>query len=111
MKRIAILVFADAQLLDAAGPASVFGKASLQVAPAHYEVLLVSSIGGEVQTDCGVAVMTRATTEVAPASIDTLIVVGGEGPAIAAALRDRLEVEEDGEVTAALSVALAAVAR
>ncbi len=90
MKRIAVLVFADAQLLDVAGPASVFGQASLQVAPAHYEVLLVSSAGGEVRTDCGVAVMTRPSAEVAPSSIDTLIVVGGEGPAISAALRDRV---------------------
>ena len=90
VKRVAILVFPDVQLLDVAGPASVFGKASTVGEPAKYEVVLVSSSGGEVRTDCGVSLMTRSTVDVAPNSVDTLMLTGGEEPAVAAAVRDRV---------------------
>lgn len=89
-KRVAILLFPDVQLLDVAGPASVFGKVLTEGGSPGYEVVLVSSSGGEVRTDCGVSLTTRSTIDVAPDSVDTLILTGGEELAVAAALRDRI---------------------
>jgi transcriptional regulator GlxA family with amidase domain len=73
---IAVLVFPGFQLLDAAGPISVFEIAGrIRGAPASIKV--VAAVPGEVRSSSGVALLARG---LAPAdAFSTLIVAGGEG--------------------------------
>lgn len=98
LRQIEILVFPDAQVLDATGPAQVFASANkfsrATAAGAHYEVALV---GEEAQVRCnsGITLLcqTLPTSKSAP---DTAIVAGGSGvnaacnrPALIEWVRDR----------------------
>lgn len=76
-RSVALLVFADFQLLDAAGPVTVFEAASALSADHGYEVALVSLDGGLVRSSAGIAVETLPLTGLADA--DTLLVAGGAG--------------------------------
>jgi transcriptional regulator GlxA family with amidase domain len=75
-REIAILVFPGFQLLDATGPAAAFGVAD-QLEPELYRVSLVAAEAGPVTSTCGVTVMAAGLP--IPATLDTLIVAGGEG--------------------------------
>ena len=73
---IGILVFPDFQLLDAAGPISVFEIAGrIQGAPASITVLAATP--GEVRSSSGVGLLARGFGSAA--AMDTLIIAGGEG--------------------------------
>jgi transcriptional regulator GlxA family with amidase domain len=73
---IGILVFPDFQLLDAAGPISVFEIAGrIQGAPASIKV--VAAKPGEVRSSSGVALLARSFGSTS--AFRTLIVAGGEG--------------------------------
>ncbi|MGC1468647.1 MAG: DJ-1/PfpI family protein [Sphingorhabdus sp.] len=89
LHRVAIVVFDGFQLLDASGPASVYGSANdalngvfdTDVVPRAgqgYEVITVSSRGGPVRSSSGVEIVTTAIAQVAPSSLDSLFVIGGE---------------------------------
>lgn len=73
---IAILVFPDFQLLDAAGPISAFEIAG-RLARTPASIKIVSATPGEVRSSSGVAVMARGLK--AASGAHTLIVAGGEG--------------------------------
>src|SRR6187549_962511 len=75
-RRIAFLVFPDFQLLDAAGPISAFEIAE-RYAPGTYELRVVATEAGAVTSTSGASM--NAVSLGRPASIDTLVVVGGEG--------------------------------
>ncbi|MGA2055145.1 MAG: GlxA family transcriptional regulator [Bradyrhizobium sp.] len=78
---IGILIFPDFQLLDAAGPISVFEIASrFARAPASIKVL--AEIPGPVRSSSGVEMLARSLR--APAALSTLIIAGGEGVLAAA---------------------------
>ncbi|MFW3899108.1 GlxA family transcriptional regulator [Pseudomonas bharatica] len=85
-RTVLVLAFPGALLLNAAGPLEVFAAAprvlggTLQAAP-PYRIVLVSPLGGEVETISGIAVMTRSLAQVETLEIDTLIVIGGPGVA------------------------------
>jgi transcriptional regulator GlxA family with amidase domain len=92
-RRILVLTFRDALLLDAAGPIEAFQVANEIVGGARplYGVQLASPAGGLVRMSNGVTVDTVA---LAPRRADTLLVAGGAGAReaardarIAAALR------------------------
>ena len=73
---IGVLVFPDFQLLDAAGPISVFEIAGrVQGAPAAIKV--VAATPGEVRSSSGVALLARGLGSAS--AFSTLIVAGGEG--------------------------------
>ena len=78
---IGVLVFPDFQLLDAAGPISVFEIAARHVA-APASIRVVAAKAGEVRSSSGVALMARGFAAVR--GMDTLIVAGGEGVRTAA---------------------------
>jgi transcriptional regulator GlxA family with amidase domain len=84
---IGILVFPGFQLLDAAGPISVFEIAGrIQGAPATIKVVAASP--GEVRSSSGVALMAR---RFGSASVfRTLIIAGGEGVRTAATCKRTL---------------------
>jgi transcriptional regulator GlxA family with amidase domain len=75
-KRVAFLLFPDFQLLDAAGPISAFEIAE-RYAPGSYELRVIAKEPGAVFSTSGASM--NAVTLGRPESIDTLVVVGGEG--------------------------------
>ncbi|HBH45699.1 MAG TPA: AraC family transcriptional regulator [Hyphomonas atlantica] len=76
-RKIGLLVFDDFQLLDMAGPTSVFEMPIRGMDPAPYEFTLYSRHGGSVRASCGVRVHTEPLAE--RMALDTLIISGGEG--------------------------------
>lgn len=82
--RIGIVVFPDCQIVDASGPAGVFGSANAHVEahgqPAPYELVLIAPKKGAVRTSCGVSVFADVAGSDLPAlELDTLICAGGKG--------------------------------
>jgi transcriptional regulator GlxA family with amidase domain len=55
----------------------------------HYEVVVVSTGGGERTTSCGLAIHTRDLSRVTPRRDDLVIVAGGDDPWIRDAVTDR----------------------
>lgn len=75
-RRVLIVVFPGFQLLDMAGPADVFGTASLFAPGGGYVVEVAAPGGGAVPAGNGVTVMAGALGDVA-GPVDTLLVAGG----------------------------------
>jgi transcriptional regulator GlxA family with amidase domain len=85
---IGILVFPDFQLLDAAGPISVFEIANrFNAVPASIKV--VAATPGEIRSSSGVALLARGFRSAS--AMDTLIVAGGEGVRAAATCKRTLD--------------------
>ena len=80
-RRVAFLIFPEFQLLDAAGPISAFEIAE-RYRPGSYESRVIAPEAGAIASTSG-ATMNAASLDRA-ASIDTLIVAGGEGTRAAA---------------------------
>jgi transcriptional regulator GlxA family with amidase domain len=78
---IGILVYPDFQLLDAAGPISVFEIAH-RLAGSRAAIRLVAATAGAVRSSSGVEVMARGLRH--DVTMRTLIVAGGEGVRAAA---------------------------
>lgn len=76
-RQIGFLIFEGFQILDAAGPISVFEMPTRGLAPPPYRLTAYSLEGGPVRASCGTAMMTDAVPE--GLALDTLIVSGGEG--------------------------------
>jgi transcriptional regulator GlxA family with amidase domain len=81
--RVSLVVYDGFQLLDASGPASVYGAANdflahegLNTAP--YELTMVSTQGGPIMSSCGLAMVTLSIRDVDPARLDSMFIVGGE---------------------------------
>lgn len=74
-RRIALLIFPDFQLLDAAGPISAFEIAGRYV-PGTYELSLVALEPGPVRSSSGVALVAGPLPI---GAFDTVMVAGGEG--------------------------------
>ncbi|UXN58255.1 GlxA family transcriptional regulator [Phyllobacterium zundukense] len=89
---VAILVYPGFELLDASGPASVFGTANFvlvqrQKDPA-YEISVVSSTGGAVRSSSGVSVDTKPLSKVPPRKLHTFLVAGAEEEPLREVLKD-----------------------
>lgn len=84
-RRVAMLFFPDAQIIDVTGPLSVFATASEELAPSGtgkpaYSLTLLASRRAPIATSCGVRIAPdRTFDDAAPEEIDTLIVPGGFG--------------------------------
>ena len=76
-RNIAILCFDGIQILDVTGPAAVFAAANDAAGSAFYAVHILSADGGLVQSNSAIALATQALHSVAPETIDTLLVAGG----------------------------------
>lgn len=83
VRRVAVILFEDTDLLDAAGPARVFHSAANQLlrtgaaTEPPYEVDFLSREGGLVRTSLGFRMETQPVRELAPGDYDTIIVSGG----------------------------------
>lgn len=81
-RQIAILLYPDFQLLDAAGVTAAFEIASAFGGRA-YDVMPLSQNGGLIRSSAGIALETVPLAKAG--GLDTLIVVGGEGHKLAMA--------------------------
>jgi transcriptional regulator GlxA family with amidase domain len=73
-RTVAIVLHPGFQLLDAAGPTAAFEIAE-RFRPGSYQLVLLAPGGGEVESSSGVRL---ATAPLKDASIDTVVVSGGE---------------------------------
>jgi transcriptional regulator GlxA family with amidase domain len=89
---VAFLVYPGFQLLDASGPASVFGEANHVLGEGgqrpFYSIEMISPEGGPVTSSCGVAIQTRALSGMRPARVDTLLIAGAEAEELRAAIAE-----------------------
>jgi transcriptional regulator GlxA family with amidase domain len=87
--RVLVIAFEGVQTLDVTGPAEVFAAAGRQEALAAYEIVVASTSGGLVRTSSGCGLSTRRLSSMTLRRTDTVIVAGGDDPAIRAAIADR----------------------
>lgn len=88
-RRLVFLIYPGFELMDHAGPVSVFATASRirleRGQPAPYEILTCSAQGGLIGSGSGVTVTALPAASYRPRGTDTLLVVGaGESPLTAA---------------------------
>jgi transcriptional regulator GlxA family with amidase domain len=82
---VVLVAFDGVEVIDIAGPASVFSKAEL-LRPGSYRLHIASPAGGTVMTNGGLSFAATRTLRQLPTEIDTLIVAGGDEPAMRAAI-------------------------
>ena len=87
-RRVVLVVFEGAQVLDITGPSAVFTSANRCAGESLYDVEIVSSNGGDVETSGAVTMRTKALADVSLRGIDTLLVVGGDERALLGAIAD-----------------------
>ena len=88
MARAVIIVFEGVQTLDLAGPAEVFSAAGRVRKLPTYDVIIASTTGGELRTSCGLPIRTQSLARIKPHKSDTVVVAGGDGDAVSAAIAD-----------------------
>ena len=84
-RRILVLAFPQAKLLDVTGPCEVFADANRVLGRGGYEVDLVAAEPGPFETSSGVHLVAHHGYASAPGTVDTLLVSGGPGVDRAAA--------------------------
>ena len=85
-RTIAILVFPDFQLLDAAGPITAFEAGGRETVPPAYRLRVIARAAGPVTSSSGVQLVAEAFPE---GPLDTLIVAGGWGVRQESGVRNR----------------------
>jgi transcriptional regulator GlxA family with amidase domain len=86
-RNISVLVFPDFQLLDAAGPLSVFEIAGREAGSPAYRLRVVARTAGAIASSSGIQLVAEAFPD---DPLDTLIVAGGLGSRQAAACAETL---------------------
>lgn len=84
-RNVVLIVFDGVEAIDIAGPASVFSKAE-ELRPGSYRLHIASPRGQTVRTNSGLRLADTIALEQLPALIDTLIVSGGDEPAVRTAI-------------------------
>lgn len=88
-RRVVMVAYPDAQLLDISGPLQVFATASRILAKSPredarpYDVLVLAREAGPLRTCSGIEVYASRIGDIDPDSIDTLLISGGHGSAAA----------------------------
>jgi transcriptional regulator GlxA family with amidase domain len=96
-RRIVMLAFPDAQIIDITGPLEVFGRAARWMTDERgwrvpaYTVEIAASKAGPLATSSGIRLIADRAIANVRGPLDTLLVAGG--PGAAAALRDRALIE------------------
>ena len=78
-RRVTLLTFPGAEMLDAVGPLEVFAKASALAGEQLYEISLTSLAAGPVQMGSGLKLYADRGLCNPIAKVDTLFIGGGEG--------------------------------
>jgi len=76
-KHIGFLIYPDYKMIDLSGPLCAFQMAGTLLGSTPYCLHILSVQGGMVPSNAGLALETRPVQE---AALDTLIIVGGDGP-------------------------------
>lgn len=84
---VALIVFDGVEAIDVAGPASVFSKAA-ERQPGRYRLHVASPRGGTVMTNGGLSLAATLPLTRLPPALNTLIVAGGDEPAVRAAIAE-----------------------
>jgi transcriptional regulator GlxA family with amidase domain len=88
---VALLVYPGFELLDAAGPASVFGGANELLhrlgKDDFYAIEMVSAEGGLVASNRGISMQTRAFAKLPPSKVNTLLIAGGNEVSVDTAMQ------------------------
>ena len=87
MRTVAILIFPDFQLLDAAGPIAAFDTAARDTTPPAYRLRVIAKTAGPVISSSGAQLIAEGLFD---DPLDTLIVAGGWGSREAAACPETL---------------------
>lgn len=88
IRRILLIVYDGCELLDLAGPSSVFAAANTLSGRALYEVHALGETAGVVQTGVGIPIIARNRGNVRVGARDTVLVLGAEAAPLRAACRD-----------------------
>lgn len=88
-KKIVIIAYNDAQMLDIAGPMQVFASANDELNQLYYDITIASIDDGLVKTSAGLSMIAAPLSRVVPNDIDSLIVVGGQETAVQRACANR----------------------
>ena len=88
LPRVILVAFAGAQGLDVFGRAEAFAAVARAIGTPAYDVVLAASRAGTLRATSGIALGARALGRLRPRASDTVIVVGGDAPAIRAAVHD-----------------------
>src|SRR5260221_3407391 len=83
---IVLFAFDGCQLLDVAGPSSVFGVANSTLGRPLYDLKVVSPHGGLIATSCGLSIATLMPKEIPAKTIGTILVAGGGTAAMRASI-------------------------
>jgi transcriptional regulator GlxA family with amidase domain len=75
-RTIGVLIFADFQLLDAAGPIAVFDTAARECVTALYRLRVMAASAGPVTSSSGAQLIAEPLSD---DPVDTLIIAGGRG--------------------------------
>jgi transcriptional regulator GlxA family with amidase domain len=86
-RTVAVLIFPDFQLLDAAGPITAFEEAWRETTPPAYRLRLIARVAGPVASSSGVQMIAEPFAD---GPLDTLIVAGGWGTRRASACAETL---------------------
>jgi transcriptional regulator GlxA family with amidase domain len=84
-RRVVIVCYPGVELLDVAGPASVFSAASGLSQTGGYRVELAAQQAGPVRSASGITLVAERALRNVRGELDTLLVAGGLMPALAAA--------------------------
>ncbi|RQR37816.1 GlxA family transcriptional regulator [Burkholderia sp. Bp9142] len=92
-RKVVLVIFSGAKLLDITGPIQVFTEAHLKNGAPAYKIEIASEAGGLVTTDSGVVLQSVPLESVFADAVDTLLIAGGDlaaPPNASAALRSCL---------------------
>ena len=81
-RRIVLIGYPGAQSLDVVGPIEVFSMANRLGSPGAYEIVLASEDGGEIVCNSGLRLGGAVALADLPREIDTILISGGDEPAI-----------------------------
>jgi transcriptional regulator GlxA family with amidase domain len=84
-KRVLLVGYDGVDGLDLFGPAEVFAGASRRLGVPAYDVIVAAAAGGSVTVTSGASVAARELATIRPQAADTVLVAGGDDPAIGAA--------------------------
>jgi len=78
-RRVLMLTFANAEMLDAVGPLEVFAKANELSGKPEYHIALVAPTGGALTMTSGLTLQANLSFDDDPGPVHTLLVGGGDG--------------------------------
>ncbi|RDK02259.1 GlxA family transcriptional regulator [Cupriavidus lacunae] len=77
-RKVVLVIFSGAKLLDITGPIQVFTEAHLKNGAPAYKIEIASEAGGLVTTDSGVVLQSVRLEDVFAEAVDTLLIAGGD---------------------------------